>query len=159
MCSTSWKGCAPRGQEYPEHGGFRERPGPWGWGGQFMGRQGEEGFDGGPFGVRRPLRFLAHKLDLDEKQFGELARILDALKTERAQAAVDDRRTLSDFAEAMSGEAFDAAKVEAGAKRRIDSAARVEEALSRSLREIHALLDPEQRSRFAYLIRTGVLTL
>ena len=124
-----------------------------------MGRHGEEGFDGGPFGVRRPLRFLAHKLDLDEKQFGELARILDALKTERAQAAVDDRRTLSDFADAMSGDTFDAAKVEAGAKRRVDSAARVEEALSRSLREIHALLDPEQRGRFAYLVRTGVLTL
>jgi len=34
-----------------------------------------EGFDppgGGPFGVRRPLRFLAHKLGLDEKQFTEL---------------------------------------------------------------------------------------
>jgi Spy/CpxP family protein refolding chaperone len=122
-----------------------------------MGRPGEE-FDG-PFGVRRPLRFLAHKLDLDERQFGELARILDALKTERAQAAVDDRRTLSEFAEAMSAEAFDAAKSEAAAKRRVESTARVGETLTRSLREIHALLSPEQRGRFAYLIRTGVLTL
>ena len=122
-----------------------------------MGRPGED-FDG-PFGVRRPLRFLAHKLELDEKQFGELARILDGLKTERAQAAVDDRRALSDFAEAMAGDAFDGAKMEAAAKRRVESTARVGEALSRSLREIHTLLSPQQRGRFAYLVRTGVLTL
>ena len=36
-----------------------------------------------PFGVRRPLRFLAHKLDLDEKQITALMRILDEVKTER----------------------------------------------------------------------------
>lgn len=39
-----------------------------------------EGFEGGlgggfggTFGVRRPLRFLAYKLELDEKQVAELA--------------------------------------------------------------------------------------
>jgi len=47
----------------------------------------QEGFGGGAFGVRRPLRFLAYKLELDERQVSELARILDELKTERAQAA------------------------------------------------------------------------
>ena len=81
---------------------FREgyagyEPGPWDRGDDWMRHHGrhhgseEEGFGG--FGVRRPLRFLAHKLELDEKQITELARILDELKTERAQAAVDDRRT------------------------------------------------------------------
>jgi len=124
-----------------------------------MGRPGDEGFGGGPFGVRRPLRFLAHKLELDEKQFTELARILDSLKTERAQAAVDDRRALSDFAEAMSAEAFDAAKVKAGTDRRIAGSERVEAALLQSLEQIHGLLNAEQRGRFAYLIRTGTLTL
>src|SRR5580693_898248 len=44
-------------------------------------------YGGGSFGVRRPLRFLAHKLDLDDKQVGELAHVLSELKTERAQAA------------------------------------------------------------------------
>src|SRR4051812_19532092 len=51
----------------------------------------ESDFGGGAFGVRRPLRFLAHKLELDEKQVTELARVLNELKTERAQAAVDNR--------------------------------------------------------------------
>jgi len=39
----------------------------------------------GAFGVRRPLRFLAMRLGLDESQARELARILDEVKTERAQ--------------------------------------------------------------------------
>src|SRR5262249_54025915 len=72
-----------------------------------------EGF-GGMFGVRRPLRFLAYKLELDEAQVTRLAQILDELKTERAQAAVDDRRTLSAFADAMAGASFDAARAGEG---------------------------------------------
>src|SRR3954468_5376386 len=36
----------------------------------------------GAFGVRRPLRYLAYKLELDEPQVAALARILNELKTE-----------------------------------------------------------------------------
>jgi Spy/CpxP family protein refolding chaperone len=120
--------------------------------------------EGGPwagsaFGVRRPLRFLAAKLDLDEAQVRRLAEILDELKTERAQAAVDDRRTLTAFAEALSGEAFDSAKGASAAALRRDSTERVAQAVVRALERIHALLRPEQRERFAYLIRTGVVAL
>ena len=110
------------------------------------------------FGVRRPLRFLAHKLDLDEKQITALVRILDELKTERAQAEVDDRRSLAEFADAVAGDAFDASKAASAGERRVQSAARVRETLIRALQEIHALLTPEQRQRLAYLIRSGVLT-
>jgi Spy/CpxP family protein refolding chaperone len=110
------------------------------------------------FGVRRPLRFLAHKLDLDEKQMTALVRILDELKTERAQADVDDRRSLAEFADAVAGEAFDASRAASAGERRVQSAARLREALTRALQEIHALLTPEQRQRLAYLIRSGVLT-
>ncbi len=110
------------------------------------------------FGVRRPLRFLAHKLDLDEQQINALVRILDDLKTERAQAEVDDRRSLAEFADAVGGEAFDAAKATSAGERRVQSAARLREALTRALQDIHALLNPEQRQRLAYLIRSGVLS-
>jgi hypothetical protein len=112
---------------------------------------------GGGFGVRRPLRFLAYKLDLDEKQVGELARILDELKTERAQAEVDRRRTLSSFADALSGDTFDVAKATEGGDLRTKSAERVRDAVLKALREIHALLNADQRVRLAYLIRTGTL--
>jgi hypothetical protein len=98
-------------------------------------------------GVRRPLRFLAHKLDLDEKQITELARILNDLKTERAQAEV------------ISGESFDASKASSAGERRVQSTVKVREALVRALEQIHALLNADQRQRLAYLIRTGVLTI
>jgi Spy/CpxP family protein refolding chaperone len=117
----------------------------------------DDDFGAGGFGVRRPLRFLAHKLALDDRQVAELARILDELKTERAQAEVDRRRTLSAFADALTGDAFDAAKAGEGGDLRVKTAERVRAAVLKALREIHALLNPEQRSRLAYLIRTGTL--
>ncbi|HEY6931266.1 MAG TPA: Spy/CpxP family protein refolding chaperone [Thermoanaerobaculia bacterium] len=120
---------------------------------------GASAFGGGSFGVRRPLRFLAHKLELDENQVAELARILDELKTERAQAAVDHRRTVAAFAEAFSGDPFDDSKASEGAKLRLQSAERLRDAVLTALRRIHKILQPEQRARFAYLIRTGTLSL
>jgi Spy/CpxP family protein refolding chaperone len=119
---------------------------------------GEEGFGpGGGFGVRRPLRFLAYKLDLDEKQVILLARILDELKTERAQAAVDDRRALADFADALAGEQFDGAKAAGAGERRVESTKRLSGTLVRALGQIHAMLNPEQREHLAHLIRAGIL--
>jgi len=117
------------------------------------------GFGSGAFGVRRPLRFLAYKLGLEDAQVAQLAKILDDVKTERAQAAVDHRRTLSAFADAVSGDAFDQSKADSGAKLRLESADRVKTAVLTALERLHAILDQEQRARLAYLIRTGTLTL
>jgi Spy/CpxP family protein refolding chaperone len=117
------------------------------------------GFGGGRFGVRRPLRFLAYKLELEDAQVGELAKILDELKTERAQAAVDHRRAMSAFADAIAGEVFDAARANAGAGLRLQSAERLRGAVTAALTKLHALLRPEQRERLAYLIRTGTLSI
>jgi Spy/CpxP family protein refolding chaperone len=117
----------------------------------------DEGISG--FGVRRPLRFLAHKLDLEDRQVTELARILDELKTERAQAEVDRRRTVSAFADALAGDAFDEAKAGEGGELRVQSAQRVRDAVLKALRQIHAILNSEQRARLAYLIRTGTLAI
>lgn len=117
------------------------------------------GEDGGPFGVRRPLRFLANKLDLSEAQVAELARILDELKTERAQAEVDNRRTVTAFADAIEAPTFGDARVREGGDLRVKSAERLRDAVTTALSKIHALLDEDQRKRFAYLVRTGVLSL
>jgi Spy/CpxP family protein refolding chaperone len=115
-----------------------------------------DGPDAG-FGVRRPLRVLAYKLDLDEKQIAELARLLDEVKTERAQAEVDDRRTLSEFADALAGDVFDAAKAGSAGDRRVASSTKLRDVVLRFLQQIHAILNPDQRARLAYLIRTGAL--
>lgn len=112
-----------------------------------------------PFGVRRPLRFLAHKLDLDETQVAELARILDLLKTERAQAEVDHRRSLSAFADAVAGAEFDAGRAADAATSRVTTAERLRQAVITALERLHAALRPDQRQRLAYLLRTGVVTI
>jgi Spy/CpxP family protein refolding chaperone len=119
----------------------------------------DHGGEGGGFGVRRPLRFLAYKLDLGEEQVAELARILDELKTERAQVAVDDRRAVSAFADAIAGGTFEEAKAKEAAVLRVRSAERLKDAVVHALGKIHGLLDEKQRERLAYLIRTGTVTL
>jgi Spy/CpxP family protein refolding chaperone len=105
------------------------------------------------------LRFLAWKLELEEHQVAELAKILNDLKTERAQAAVDTRRSTSAFADALGAETFEAEKVAEAAQVRVEVAERLRDAVTRALGRIHAALDPEQRERLAYLIRTGALSI
>jgi Spy/CpxP family protein refolding chaperone len=141
-----WPGCRPEGRAW-ESGPAEDE----GYEGSYGG--------GGSFGVRRPLRFLAHKLNLDERQIATLARILDQLKTERAQAEVDRRRTVSAFADALTGDAFDSARAAEGGELRIHSATRLREAVLQALQQIHAALNSDQRARLAYLIRTGALVI
>ena len=140
--------CGGEGAYAGEGAGWQA--GPW--------RAGDD-FAGGAFGVRRPLRFLAYKLNLSEEQVSQLAKVLDELKTERAQAAVDDRRTVAAFADALGLYAFDESRAREGGDLRVKSAERLRDAVIKALGRIHALLDPGQRAQLAYLIRTGVLSL
>ena len=149
-----WAWGAPAGHHWGRHCG-PGGGGGGGGGGDDFGDGGDGG--GGGFGVRRPLRFLAHKLDLDDRQVADLARVLNELKTERAQAEVDRRRTVSALADAVGGETFDAAKAAEGGDLRVQSAERLRTAVTKALTDIHALLDHDQRQRLAYLIRTGTL--
>ena len=122
-----------------------------------METRGHAGF-GGSLGVRRPLRFLAWKLELDEDQLGEVAKILGELKTERAQGEVDRAKRLAALADAVAGETFDAARAAEGAAFRVASAERMRGATVKALEALHALLEPEQRRALAYLIRTGAIS-
>jgi Spy/CpxP family protein refolding chaperone len=104
------------------------------------------------------LRFLAHKLELNEEQVAQLATVLSALKTERAQAEVDQRRRTAALASAFEGSEFDAAKVDAAEQEQARSAEQLRQSVKSALSQIHALLDNDQRKQFAYLLRTGVLS-
>jgi Spy/CpxP family protein refolding chaperone len=112
---------------------------------------------GGGFGVRRPLRFLAHKLELTDDQIGQFAAVLDRLKTERAQADVDYRRRTGALAEVFESASFDPAKVDAVNEEQAKSAERLRASVKTALEQMHALLDTEQRKKFAYLLRAGIL--
>jgi Spy/CpxP family protein refolding chaperone len=146
--------CGPGGGRHGGHGR--------GWGRGF----GEDVFAGpdhdghfGGFGVRRPLRFLAYKLELEEAQVEELASILNDLKTERAQGEVDHRRSTAAIAAAIAGETLDQSQLAAATDARVKSAERLRDAVVKAIGRIHAMLTAEQRTRFAYLIRTGALTI
>ncbi len=113
--------------------------------------------DMGAFGVRRPLRFLAHRLDLDEAQVGKLATILGDLKTERAQVIVDQRRRIAPSRRPWRARCSTVGCV--AGDEQVKSAERLRDAVSKALRLIHGILDEEQRQRLAYLLRTGVLSM
>lgn len=113
----------------------------------------------GGFGVRRPLRFLAWKLELTEPQLARFAEVINELKTERAQTAVDDRRALTLLADAAIGDEFNASKAAEATKLRTESAQRLQQRVSEALAQMHAVLDAEQRARLAYLLRTGTLVM
>lgn len=142
-------GCAPRHREHHHRHGNGH--------GEAESFASGFGGDESAFGVRRPLRFLAHKLELEEKQVAELARILSDLKTERAQAAVDHRRTTAGLADLVGADTFDEAKANEIAGERVKSAEALRTAVATALKRIHAVLDKEQRERLAYLLRTGAL--
>ena len=72
---------------------------------------------------------------------------------------MDDRRTLTAFADAVAGETFDEAGAGEAVTQRVKSTERLQAMVAKALARIHALLNPEQRARIAYLIRTGALTL
>src|SRR5580693_4148383 len=114
------------------HGGRRRG---WRHGGDeaFAGHDHDHDGDFGHFGVRRPLRFLAHKLELEDAQVTELARILNDLKTERAQAAVDHRRSTAAIADAIAGESLDETKLGAAVTERVKTAERLRDAVVRAI--------------------------
>ncbi len=149
-----WEGCGP-GFAFEAHG-----PTPHGSESVFSSRREEEAvFGSAGLGTKRPIRFLAYKLDMSREQINEASRILERLKIEREQASVDLRRAAADIADAFDSETFDAQRADAAADKRVETARTVQRALSQALRDLHELLDDEQRTRLATLIRSRAIRL
>ena len=101
----------------------------------------------GAFGIRRPLRFLTHKLELDEPQVSTLAAVLDDFKTERGQADVDKRRAQKLLAEAVTSEPFDEEKARQAAKIRTEATERFMKVVAEGLKTLNGVLSENQRQR------------
>ncbi len=114
-------------------------------------------FGSGGLGARRPLRFLAYRLDLSDDQVSDTAKILERLKTERAQARVDLRRSAAELADAVEADTFGSALADSARRQRLEAAARVQEAAAVALEGLHRLLDEAQRRGLADLIRSGAV--
>src|SRR6266704_3159080 len=116
---TYWTGCGPHARA------AWEEAAPW------VAAASGLFFGAAAFGVRRPLRFLAFQLGLEEAQTRELARILDELKTERAQASVDHRRMSAALADLLAEDSFDATRAAEAGRARVESAERMRQATVR----------------------------
>ena len=120
---------------------------------------GRAGYQASGFGVRRPLRHMAHKLDLDDEQIDTLAGILNVLKTEQAQARLDEQRSIAGIADSVERDDFDKVAAAEALSARVEAAERLKEEVLTTLEKTHEMLDPEQRKRLAYLLRSGQLTI
>lgn len=117
-------------------------------------------WNSGPmFGIRRPLRHLTWKLDLDEDQVREMADILARLKTARARARVEREGSVNDLAQAFAGEDFDDEKAAEAIERRKNGVGEQEDSVLEALRRIYEMLDADQRAEFAYQLRSGSVDL
>ena len=107
------------------------------------------------FGVRRPLRHLAWKLNLNEDQVRGLVDILDRLKTAYGQARLDRQRATSDVAAAFGNDTSDDAQMRSALESRTRATDALNKELLTALEALYALLNAEQRREFAYLLRSG----
>ena len=106
----------------------------------------------GGFGVRRPLRYLAYHLDLDDGQMRRIAAIMDRLRTEREQAKLDEARTVTKVASLVTNPDVSVDLLKDALAPRVASAEQLQLATARALQDIIVELDAEQREDFAYLM-------
>lgn len=121
------------------------------------GPMGMHGGGGGGAGgaMRRPLRFLIERLGLDDAQAAAVSKTIDALRLEREQAQLDQRRARSALADQFEGDALDPAKLAEVVEVRVAGATRERDAILAAVHQLHSVLQPEQRVRLAMLLRAG----
>ena len=111
------------------------------------------------FGVRRPLRYLAHHLDLDESQTRRMASVLNQMKTEREQAKLDEKRTVSALAALMSERTPTLDEVKGVLEPRVRSTERLNLETAKAVAAISDFLDEDQKDEFINLLLTGSISL
>lgn len=110
---------------------------------------------GSNFGVRRPLRYLAHRLDLDDSQTRRMASVLNQLKTEREQAELDEKRTVAAMANLLADGTPTLEEVRGTLIGRVKSAEQLLEETAKAVVAICDFLDDDQRDEFINLLLTG----
>jgi uncharacterized membrane protein len=129
------------------HGYGGRRGGPWGR--RRRGGPGEEGF------VRAAAEVLKRRLRVDEEQ----EPVIDhAMKD--AHAALKELRseldaTRAPIAEALRGETVDDAALAAAFARHDDAVARARREVVSAIRQVHAVLDADQRGKVADFVAAG----
>ena len=110
---------------------------------------------GSNFGVRRPLRYLAHRLDLDDSQTRRMASVLNQLKTEREQAELDEKRTVAAMANLLADGTPTLDEVRGTLSGRVKSAEQLLEETAKAVVSICDFLDYDKRDVLNKLLLTG----
>ncbi len=79
--------------------------------------------------------------------------LFSEIKTERAQASVDRRRSAALYADAFGKESFDQTKANEAKSIATAAQARLNEQIAKSLARVHQILDEKQRSKLACILR------
>ena len=109
----------------------------------------------GSFGARRPLRFLGYQLDLDEKQRRKIGAVLNDIKVDREQAALDEKKMISELADQIGRSERGPDAFKQTLSTRVRSTEHLQGRIADALEKIIETLDDDQREEFAYLLRTG----
>ena len=104
------------------------------------------------FSVKRPLRFLIHKLELEEEQILVVADVLSDFKIEKDYADVERRRAKKVLVSALKGDDFDHETAAEGVKQQVDAVEKLHTAFVAGLERIHEVLDASQREKLAFLL-------
>lgn len=125
------------------------------WAGQGGGEGRGFGWRGGPGMGRFWLRGLFEHLDTTPGQEKVIMAAADEIRTAGAELRGEVRRTRSDVAQAVKGEAFDETRMGETFARHDQAMDTMRKAVVSAIAKVHAVLDERQRVRFAELIESG----
>ncbi len=104
------------------------------------------------FSVKRPLRFLSHKLDLSDDQLLVVADILSDYRLDRDAADVERRRAKKALTTALKTDTFDREAADAAVERQHQVHRELQERFVDALERLHGALDESQREKLAFLL-------
>ena len=113
---------------------------------------------GAQFGVRRPLRYLSYQLDLSENQMRRMSSVLNAIKNEREQSALDEKRTVTAIADLMADGTPTLEEFSEALQPRTRSAEQLQAEIASGLVQIFDILDDDQREQFVVLLLSGAIS-
>ena len=113
---------------------------------------------GAQFGVRRPLRYLSSQLDLSENQMRRMASALNAIKNEREQSALDEKRTVTAIASLMAEGKPTLEELSEALQPRTKSAEQLQAEIAQALVQISDMLDEDQREQFVGLLLSEAIS-
>jgi uncharacterized membrane protein len=104
------------------------------------------------------LRYLSSQLDLSENQMRRMASALNAIKNEREQSALDEKRTVAAIADLMTDGTPTLEELNAALEPRNKSAEQLHAEIARAMVQISDTLDEDQREQFASLLSSGAIS-